>query len=64
MKENGGGHCGDGGVRADAVVMWWWQEWWGGKDNVISCKQDWHLCQSFEQRIEGIKDLAMGINGG
>ena len=31
MKENGGGHCGDGGVRADAVVMWWWQERWGVK---------------------------------
>lgn len=58
MKEDGGGHCGGGGSDAMMLVAVL------DENSVMYCKQDWHLCQSFQQRNEGMKELAMEIYGG
>ena len=57
MKEDGGSHCGDGGSDVMVLVAV------VGENNVMYCKQDWHLCQSFRQSNEGMKELAMEIYG-
>lgn len=58
MKEDGGGHCAGGGSDAMVPVAVL------GENSVMYCKQDWHLRQSFQQRNEGMKELAMEIYGG
>lgn len=58
MKEGGGGHCGDAGSHAMVPVAVL------GENSVMCCKQGRSLCQSFQQRNEGMKELAMEIYGG